>query len=71
MKKALPDTEAIDVSILSQDKDFTYLFVICMKADAQNMEEVLRGEYLRFFYGGCSFIETQMSSLQCIQGDPS
>ena len=35
------------------------------------MEEILRGEYLKFFYGGCSFIETQMSSLQCIQGDPS
>ena len=42
LKKALPDTETIDVSILSQDKDFTYLFVICMKADAQKMEEVLR-----------------------------
>ena len=39
---AVPDVEAVDVELISTDKDFTYLAVICMKQDAGKVEEVLR-----------------------------
>ena len=39
---AMPDVEAVDVELISTDKDFTYLAVICMKQDAGKVEEVLR-----------------------------
>ena len=39
---AVPDVEAVDVELVSTDKDFTYLTVICMKQDAGKVEEVLR-----------------------------
>ena len=39
---AVPDVEAVDVELVSTDKDFTYLAVICMKQDAGKVEEVLR-----------------------------
>ena len=39
---AAPDVEAVDVELISTDKDFTYLAVICMKQDAGKVEEVLR-----------------------------
>lgn len=38
----VPDVEAVDVELISTDKDFTYLAVICMKQDAGKVEEVLR-----------------------------
>ena len=39
---AVPNVEAVDVELISTDKDFTYLAVICMKQDAGKVEEVLR-----------------------------
>lgn len=39
---AVPDVEAVDVELISTDKDFTYLAVICMKQDAGKVEEALR-----------------------------
>ena len=39
---AVPDVEAVDVELISTDKDFTYLAVICMKQDVGKVEEVLR-----------------------------
>ena len=39
---AVPDVEAVDVELISTDKDFTYLAVICMKQDAGKVEETLR-----------------------------
>lgn len=41
-KNALPEMETLDVDILSKDKDFTYLFVICMKSDRFMVEDALR-----------------------------
>lgn len=41
-KNALPEMETIDVDILSKDKDFTYIFVICMKSDRFMVEDALR-----------------------------
>ena len=38
----LPAVETVDVEILSRDKGFTYIFVICMKDDARNVENALR-----------------------------
>lgn len=42
LAEAAPDVEALDVEIISTDKDFTYLALICMKQDAGKVEEVLR-----------------------------
>ncbi|NCB92205.1 MAG: V-type ATP synthase subunit I [Clostridia bacterium] len=39
-----PDADAVDIEILSQDKDFTYMTVLCPRADAQKVEEALRSE---------------------------
>ena len=41
-KNALPEMETIDVDILSKDKDFTYIFVFCMKSDRFMVEDALR-----------------------------
>ena len=41
-KNSLPEMETIDIEVLSKDRDFTYVFIICMKADGQQVEEVLR-----------------------------
>lgn len=37
------DVEAYDVEILSTDRDATYLTVVCLKKEAQELEEALRG----------------------------
>lgn len=37
-----PQAEAVDVQIISADKDFTYLAVVCLKSEAQPVEEALR-----------------------------
>ena len=42
LASAVPDVEAVDVELISTDKDFTYLAVICMKQDAGKVEETLR-----------------------------
>lgn len=36
--------EAVDIQILSQDKDLTYMTVLCRKEEAQQVEEALRSE---------------------------
>ena len=41
-KEAEPKIEAADVEIISKDRDFTYVFVICMKNIEGFVEEVLR-----------------------------
>lgn len=42
LASAVPDVEAVDVELISTDKDFTYLAVICIKQDAGKVEEALR-----------------------------
>ena len=37
-----PEVEAIDFEIISTDKDFTYLAVMCIKADRMRVETALR-----------------------------
>ena len=37
-----PEVEGVDVTVLSADKDATYVVVLCMKNDAQQVEEALR-----------------------------
>lgn len=39
----LPETDAVDVQIISSDKDAVYLTVLCMRKDASKVEEALRG----------------------------
>lgn len=41
-KNVMPDVETVDAAILSKDKDFTYVFIICMKADRSSVEDALR-----------------------------
>ena len=41
-KEAEQEIEAVDVEIISKDRDFTYVFVICMKNLEGFVEEVLR-----------------------------
>ena len=43
-KEATPAIETVDVEMISKDKDFTYIFVICMKDVADSVEEVLRSK---------------------------
>ncbi|MGI6012226.1 MAG: V-type ATP synthase subunit I [Ruminococcus sp.] len=38
-----PEVEAVDMEIISTDKDFTYLAVLCMKSDKVRVESALRG----------------------------
>lgn len=40
--KFSPETEAVDVELISSDKDYTYLAVVCLTQDAQKVEEALR-----------------------------
>jgi len=40
---ATPDLPAQDVTILSLGKDYAYTAILCLKADAQALEEALRG----------------------------
>lgn len=40
--KFAPDVEAVDVEIISVDRDFTYLAVVCLAAEVQAVEEALR-----------------------------
>ena len=37
-----PETEAVDVQIIFTDKDYTYLAVTCLKAEARDVEDALR-----------------------------
>ena len=37
-----PDLDAYDVTILSADKDLTYLAVVCLRKDADKLEDALR-----------------------------
>ena len=37
-----PEIEALDVEIISADRDFTYLAVICLSKEAQTVEDALR-----------------------------
>lgn len=37
-----PDLDAYDVTILSADKDLTYLAVVCLRKDAEKLEDALR-----------------------------
>ena len=39
---AAPEVEAVDVEMISTDKDFTYLAVVCLRQDASKVEEALR-----------------------------
>lgn len=38
-----PEVEAVDMEIISTDKDYTYLAVLCMKSDKVRVEGALRG----------------------------
>lgn len=37
-----PEVEALDIQVISTDKDYTYLAVVCLKQDVQMVEEALR-----------------------------
>lgn len=37
-----PEVEAVDVQIISSDKDYTYVAVVCMAGEAQTVEDALR-----------------------------
>ena len=39
---AAPEIEAVNVELISTDKDFTYLAVVCLRQDASKVEEALR-----------------------------
>lgn len=38
---AAPEIEAVNVELISKDKDFTYLAVVCLRQDASKVEEAL------------------------------
>lgn len=38
----LPHIEAVDIEILSEDKDYVYLTILCMRAQAVEIEDTLR-----------------------------
>lgn len=40
--RSAPEAEAVDVQIISADKDYTYLAVVCLSADQQKVEDALR-----------------------------
>lgn len=40
--KFAPEVDAVDVQVIYSDKDYTYLAVVCLKQDAQKVEEALR-----------------------------
>jgi len=37
-----PEVDAVDVQVISTDKDYTYLAVVCLTAEVQKVEEALR-----------------------------
>lgn len=42
LAKYAPDIDALDIQIISTDKDYTYLAVVCLNRDVQAVEEALR-----------------------------
>ena len=42
LAKHAPETDAVDIEIVSADKDFTYLAVLCLKKDSRAVEDALR-----------------------------
>lgn len=42
LAKSAPEVDALDVQIISADKDYTYLAVVCLNGDVQAVEEALR-----------------------------
>ena len=42
LAKYAPDVDAVDVQVISTDKDYTYLAVVCLTRDVQQVEEALR-----------------------------
>lgn len=42
LAKHAPEVEAVDVEIISADRDYTYLAVVCLRQDAQTVEDALR-----------------------------
>lgn len=40
--KFAPEVDAVDVQVISTDKDYTYLAVVCLTKDVQTVEEALR-----------------------------
>ena len=44
LAEKVPQVEGIDIQILSRDKDFTYITVLCLKDDAAAVEDALRTE---------------------------
>jgi V/A-type H+-transporting ATPase subunit I len=43
LAEAAPNVEAVDIQVLSSDKDYTYLTVVCLRAELREVEEALRG----------------------------
>ena len=37
-----PEAEGVDVTVLSADRDSTYIVVLCLKKNAQQVEDALR-----------------------------
>ena len=42
LAKHAPEADALDIQVIFTDKDYTYLAVVCLKKDAQIVEEALR-----------------------------
>lgn len=42
LKQEMPEVEAVDGEVISKDKDFTYVFILCLKKEAEVIEEILR-----------------------------
>lgn len=42
LAKGAPEIEALDIQVISTDKDYTYLAVVCLRQDTQAVEEALR-----------------------------
>ena len=42
LAKYAPEVDAVDVQVISSDKDYTYLAVVCLTRDVQAVEEALR-----------------------------
>lgn len=79
-----PDVDAVDVQVISTDKDYTYLAVVCLTKDVQVIEEALRAggfakpaltvnkvpaEYQKELKAQTEEAESQIGSLQKEIGD--
>ena len=42
LAKHAPEADALDIQVIFTDKDYTYLAVVCLKKDAQTVEDALR-----------------------------